>query len=65
MVIQYDSMNVIPRQTHANTPFLIRKSTHYVTFSHWIGRDHAIELDLDHLEGEHLFTWTLLMMEQV
>jgi hypothetical protein len=45
--------------------FFIRKSRHYVTFSHWIGRDHAIELDPDHLEGEHLFTWTLLMMEQV
>jgi hypothetical protein len=45
--------------------FFIKKSRHYVTFSHWIGRDHAIELDPDHLEGEHLFTWTLLMMEQV
>jgi hypothetical protein len=63
MIIQYDDMNLIPRQAHANTPFFIRKSRHYVTFSHWIGIDHASEINLDHLEGEHLFAWTLLMMD--
>ena len=31
-------------------PFII-KSRHYVTLSHWIGIHHAIELNLNHLEG--------------
>ena len=67
LTVQDHSIRRYERDTKANPckhPF-IGKSRHYVTFSHWIGRDHVIELDPDHLESEHLFTWTLLMMEQV
>nr|ATG26627.1 hypothetical protein Cyp_bu_bu1Pt0742 [Cyphia bulbosa var. bulbosa] len=33
-IIQYDSMNTIPRQTHENTP-LAKKKRHYATLLHW------------------------------